>query len=106
MRHLLPARADPQREVVRARSASLPLLGAAILTAVFVKSCIDLADPANSESGDSWLGIGPPLIIGIGFLVLGVVLMLWWRFGHVEFFRRKPEVVDPAVAAAAPGGDA
>ncbi|UGS36271.1 APC family permease [Capillimicrobium parvum] len=83
-----------------------PLLGAAILTAVFVKSCIDLADPANSESGDSWLGIGPPLIIGIGFLVLGVVLMLWWRFGHVEFFRRKPEVVDPAVAAAAPGGDA
>ena len=32
--------------------------------------------------------------------------MLWWRYaGHVEFFRRKTEVVDPAVAAAAPGGD-
>jgi len=82
-----------------------PLLGGLALAFVFVKSCIDLADPANSESGDSWFGIGPPLLIGVGFLLLGVVLMLWWRLaGHVEFFRRRPEVVDPEVAAAAPGG--
>jgi hypothetical protein len=35
-----------------------------ILTAVFVKSIVDLFDPANSESGDSWCGVAPPLIIG------------------------------------------
>jgi amino acid transporter len=33
-----------------------PLLGAIILAWAFVKSIIDLSDPANSESGDSWLG--------------------------------------------------
>ena len=28
-------------------------------------------------------------------MLLGVVLMLWWRCaGHREFFRRRPEVVD------------
>jgi putative acetyltransferase len=40
---------------------ALPLLGALILTGVFIKSCVDLSDPANSASGDSWFGIGPPL---------------------------------------------
>jgi amino acid transporter len=69
-----------------------PLLGALILTGVFVKSVLDLADPANSESGDSWLGLGPPLVIGIGFLLMGLVMMLWWRFaGDREFFRHKAE---------------
>ena len=33
-----------------------PVLGGIILTYVFVKSCIDLSDPANSESGSSWFG--------------------------------------------------
>jgi hypothetical protein len=30
-----------------------PVAGGIMLTYVFVKSCIDLADPANSESGNS-----------------------------------------------------
>ena len=80
-----------------------PLLGGLILAAIFIKSVIDLADPANSESGDSWLGLGPPLVIGIFFLIMGIVLMLWWRAtadGRV-FFRRRPEVVDPAIATGA-----
>jgi amino acid transporter len=94
-----------RRELTRSVKSFLligvaPTLGGLILLAVFIKSCIDLSKPANSESGDSWLGIGPPLVIGLGFLLLGVVLMLWWRFsGHLEFFRRKPEIVDPAIAA-------
>jgi hypothetical protein len=70
-----------------------------ILTWLFIKSCIDLADPANSESGDSWLGVGPPLVIGLGFLLLGVVLMLLqWR-ASPEFFRRRPEVAGDPVTA-------
>jgi amino acid transporter len=81
----------------------LPLLGGLILTAVFIKSCIDFADPANSESGDSWLGLGPPLIIGVGFLLLGAFLMvLWYAAGHREFFRRKPETAPRELIESAP----
>ena len=72
-----------------------PLLGALILAWVFIKSCIDLADPENSESGDSWFGLGPPLVIGLGFLLFGVVLMFLQQRADPEFFRRKPEVVGP-----------
>jgi amino acid transporter len=81
----------------------LPLLGGLMLFAILVKSCIDLSKPENSESGNSWLGVGPPLVIGIGSLALGVLLMLWWyAAGHRDFFRRKPEVVSPEILAAAP----
>jgi amino acid transporter len=83
----------------------LPLAGGLMLLAILVKSCVDLSKPENSESGESWLGVGPPLLIGAASLVLGVLLMLWWYFtGHREFFRRSPEVVDPAVLARAPAG--
>jgi amino acid transporter len=73
-----------------------PALGGAILTWVLVKSIIDLSKPANSESGDSWFGLGPPLVIGIGFMALGVVLMLWWSRGQRSFFRQKVQVFSAA----------
>jgi hypothetical protein len=70
-----------------------PTLGGAILFYLLIKNGIELADPANSESGNSWLGIGPPLVIAVFFGVLGFVLMgLQWR-KVPEFFRRKPSVV-------------
>src|SRR4051794_8903224 len=73
-----------------------PMLGALILTGVFIKSCITLAAPENSESGDSWFGLGPPLVIGLGFLIFGAVLMLIWRAaGNREFFQRKTETCTP-----------
>jgi amino acid transporter len=84
-----------------------PLLGALILTGIFIKSCVDLSDPANSESGNSWFGVGPPLIIGLGFLLFGVVLMvIWYLAGHRDFFRRRPETAPPEVLAHAPAGGA
>lgn len=84
-----------------------PVLGGLMLAGIFIKSCIDLADPANSESGDSWLGFGPPFVIGLSFMVLGGILMLIWRAqGHPEFFKRKREVADPALVAASPAGGA
>ncbi len=70
-----------------------PLVGALILTWALVRSAIDLADPANSESGTSWFGYGPPLVIAVGFMVLGLILMIVMRVTSPEFFRRKPEVV-------------
>lgn len=71
----------------------LPVLGGLILPWALVQSVIDLADPANAESGDSWLGLGPPLVIGIGMLVLGIVLMLLQRMRDPEFFGRRSETV-------------
>jgi len=91
-----------RRQITRSVKAFLlvgvgPGLGAVILTYVFVRSCVDLSKPENSESGDSWLGLGPPLVIGLGFLLMGVVLMFLWRRAHPEFFRRGREVADPRI---------
>ncbi|MGZ4399622.1 MAG: APC family permease [Gaiellaceae bacterium] len=70
----------------------MPLLGGLILGGVLVKSIIDLSNPANSASGTSWLGVGPPLLITVALFALGIVLMLiQWRISPA-FFRRKAEV--------------
>ena len=75
----------------------MPAAGAAILAYVFVKSCIDLSKPENSTAGDSWLGLGPPLVIGVSFLLIGVLLALWGKLAGGTFFRRRLEVarIDP-----------
>ena len=38
-------------------------------------------------------------MIGIGFLLIGVVLMLVWRSGNPQFFKRKPETAARPVMA-------
>jgi amino acid transporter len=69
-----------------------PLIGGLILFYLLIKNGIELSDPANSESGNSWFGIGPPLVIAAFFLILGVLLMfVQWR-KVPAFFKRKPEV--------------
>jgi amino acid transporter len=75
-----------------------PLLGGLILTAVLLKSGYDLYFPENSESGDSWFGIGPPLVIAASFMVLGVVLMLLQWKVEPAFFHRKAELPSEEVA--------
>jgi hypothetical protein len=72
-----------------------PTLGGLILFYLLVKNGIELKNPANSESGNSWLGIGPPLVIAVFFMVLGVVLMVVQWKKVPAFFKRKPEVVAP-----------
>jgi hypothetical protein len=52
-----------------------------------VLSVRDLADAGNSYTGQAWLGVGPPLVIGVGVLAAGVVLMLWWRRRDAAFWR-------------------
>ena len=71
-----------------------PMLGGISLTYVFVKSLIDLWDPANSESGASWFGIGPPFVIAVAFLVAGVVAMIVSQVIQPSFFRRKTETAE------------
>jgi amino acid transporter len=75
-----------------------PLLGALILTALFIKSCFDLG---KTDSGSTVIfGVGGPLVIGLGAILLGIPFMLLCRWKLPEFFRRRPEVADPALVEA------
>ncbi|MDQ6607199.1 MAG: APC family permease [Actinomycetota bacterium] len=81
----------------------LPLAGGLILTWVLIKAVIDYSKP-HSGYAKPFLGIGSPIAIALATIILGIVLMLiQWRIAP-EFFRRKPEVVDPASFAASPAG--
>jgi amino acid transporter len=81
----------------------LPLVGGLILTWVLIKAVIDYAK-ADGGYAKPFLGIGAPIAIALFTIVLGLVAMLIQRFWKPEFFKRKPEVVDPAVLAGAPAG--
>jgi amino acid transporter len=72
-----------------------PVVGAVLLVWLLVASVRDLSDPENSYSQTSWFGLGPPLVIGIGIAVVGVVLMLWWRFVSPRFWDERAGVADP-----------
>ena len=77
-----------------------PVVGGLILAALFVKSVHDLAN--DHESFGTAFGWGLAAVIGVGALVLGVVLMIAWNVQEPEFFRRKPEVADPALLESGP----
>ena len=82
-----------------------PLIGAVILAFLFVKACIDYADPDNAYGGE-FLGVGVPLVIGVFFLGLGVIFALLWKAsGHEQHFGRKPfEAVQEPVGDEHPAG--
>ena len=70
----------------------------------------DMSDPENSYSGQAWLGVGPPLVIGVGIFLTGIVLMLIWRTRDHRFWQERAGVADPDIvhglksAAADPDG--
>ena len=67
-----------------------PVVGAVVLLYLLVQSVIQLANPEESYTGTSILGIGVPLAIALFFIILGVDLMIIWRFGPGKaFFTRK-----------------
>nr|MBA3293990.1 APC family permease [Geodermatophilaceae bacterium] len=72
-----------------------PLIGSAMLIWLLIESVFDLADAENSYSGQAWFGLGPPLVIGIGVFLVGVVLMLVWRAQNKRFWQERPGVADP-----------
>ena len=49
------------------------------------------------QSGESWLGVGPPLMIVAVFFAIGFIYMTYFAVKNPEFFTRKTEVADPAV---------
>lgn len=80
-----------------------PVIGAVLLGYLFFKALFDYADPANSYTGASWFGVAPPAVIGVGFLVLGVILLFAWRRHQREpFFLRRREVAPPGLLEQVP----
>lgn len=63
-----------------------PLIGGLALTAVFVQTLIDSADPNYSE-GSNLFGIGTVFLIGVGIILGGVVAMLIMAWKRPAFFR-------------------
>jgi amino acid transporter len=87
-----------------------PVLSAAALLYVFVRSAVDYWDPANSYTS-AWFafgdfpGVGPALVIGIGMLLLGIPLMFWWKAVRPEFFRRRHAEVAGSIDGLLPDPD-
>ncbi|MGA2519470.1 MAG: APC family permease [Acidimicrobiales bacterium] len=98
-----------------------PLLGGIILAGIFFVSIFYYSNPENSYiTGQEWLpfihfsfhifhwhlyvkkGLGPPLVLGVGLLLLGLPLMLFWRVRHPEFFQRSRETAESVDAVAPP----
>ena len=98
-----------------------PLLGALILTVLFVVAIFYYSDPANSNTGNqAWLpfihfnftflhqhfyvkkGLGPPLVLGVGLLLIGLPLMLIFKVRNAAFFKRDREVAVSVDAPAPP----
>jgi len=69
----------------------VPLLGGLGLTWAFIRSAVDMADPANSYSGVEWFGVSVPLAITIISFLLGLVIMVAWWAKAPAFFRRRPD---------------
>jgi hypothetical protein len=57
-----------------------------------VLSIRDISDPENSYTGAAWLGVGPPLVIGVGIFVLGLLIMVCWRTRDARFWQERPSV--------------
>lgn len=83
-----------------------PLIGSVTLLILLWYAILDSADPENSYTGSSVLGMGLPMAIAVLLFVTGIVLM-FARFlsgnGHAYFTRKGFEKVSDEVAIAALG---
>jgi amino acid transporter len=84
-----------RRQLTRSVSTFLligvgPVVGSLLLIWLLLLSIRDLADPGNSYTGAAWLGVGPPLVIGLGIFVVGLLVMAWWRMRDATYWQEKP----------------
>jgi amino acid transporter len=76
----------------------VPLVGGLMLLGIFIKAFNDYntTSTAVNYTGGLW-GIGTPVLIGIGGLLLGAVALVFANFAYRPFFRRKTEVAKPGI---------
>ncbi|MFW3169251.1 APC family permease [Geodermatophilus sp. CPCC 206100] len=91
-----------RRQLTRSVSSLLligvgPLIGSGLLIWLLILSIGDLADPENSYTGQAWLGVGPPLVIGVGIFVVGLVCMFVWRARDRRFWQERPGIAGDRV---------
>jgi amino acid transporter len=75
-----------------------PFVGGLMLLGIFIKAMIFYGHQVNNYSPNAF-GLGLPDVIGIGGIMLGVVLMFVTQTQLPAFFKRKPEVADPALVS-------
>lgn len=83
-----------------------PVIGAILLIWLLILSIRDMSDPANSYTGESWFGLGPPLVIGIVIFVVGIVFMIMSRLQNGAFWSERPTVVHPDLVPSSKEGRA
>jgi amino acid transporter len=69
-----------------------PVIGSILLIWLLIRSISDLNDPESSSSGVAWFGFGPPLVIGVGIFLFGIVFMIFWRFHDARFWQERPSI--------------
>ncbi|MGH2849358.1 MAG: APC family permease [Solirubrobacteraceae bacterium] len=75
----------------------VPLAGFGGMAYIFVKNWITVSTLKNYNYSPPVLGIQLPIVIGIGGLLLGVVFMVLQWVYMPDFFRRRPQVANPAI---------
>ncbi len=83
-----------------------PVVGAVMLAWLLVLSVIAMSNPENSYSGQSWFGVGPPLVIGIFLFAIGAVFMVASRVAGTRYWQERPSTVEDDEVPVSEGGDA
>ena len=84
-----------------------PFLGGAMLTFIFVKAFLDYKTTSTDVNySGGFLGVGTPVAIGVGGLLIGVVVMVFANIAYPKFFKRKWETAEPGVLEGTVKGEA
>jgi amino acid transporter len=84
----------------------VPFVGGLLLTGIFVKAFSDYNTADASYTGQDFLGIGIPVAIGVGLILVGVVVMVIANIVSPQFFKRKPETAQPGILEGEVKGEA
>ncbi len=84
-----------------------PFLGGAMLTFIFVKAFLDYKTTSTDVNySGGILGVGSPVAIGVGSLLVGVVVLVFANFAYPKFFKRKWETADEGILEGTVKGEA
>jgi amino acid transporter len=75
-----------------------PTLGGLLLTGIFIKAFSDYNTTSTEVNYTGGVfGLGTPVVIGVGLLLVGVVVMVFANIAYPKFFKRRAEVADPGI---------